>query len=169
MVLDLINPQLGIEIKEVKDYPLLEKLAQEMGQEADHEITKRIVKGWFATKGGKITGGIGIFKWDGEYSLEYSFADEDQNLVQENLMKQVLLFCQKEGIERIYYIRGAPDHLFPIKKFGFKEIHWRNLPPIYREFSEIMCDKCPEEIKKVCNPVALVLEFGKPPKYVLAD
>jgi N-acetylglutamate synthase-like GNAT family acetyltransferase len=169
MVLDLTKPQEGIKIEEVKDFPLLAKLAAEMGQEVDNGITRRIVKGWFALKGKKIVGGIGIFRWDGSYTLEYSFATEDKELVQENLMKQVLLFGQKEGIDKVYYIRGAPDHLFPIRKFGFKEIHWRNLPPVYRELSELICDKCPEEIKSVCNPVAMVLEFGQPPRYVTAS
>lgn len=169
MVLDLTKRQKGIKIQEVEDYPLLEKLAQETGQESDHKITKRIVKGWFALKGGRIVGGVGIFKWANNYTLEYAFASEDREVVQENLMKEVLLFCQKNKIGQIYYIRGAPDHLFSIERFGFKEIHWRDLPPIYRDFSLGMCDKCPAEIKKVCNPVAMKLEVGKPPKYVLED
>lgn len=167
MVLDLVKPQEGIEIQKVKDYPLLEKLAQEEGQEVGHQITQKIVKGWFALKGKKIIGGIGVFKWGDNFTLEYSFSTEDREVVQENLMKSVLLFCQKNGIGKIYYIRGAPDHLFPIEKFGFREIHWRDLPPNYRDFSLAMCDKCSEEVKRVCNPVAMMLSLGKPPKYVL--
>ena len=168
MVLDFSQPRLGIEIEETRDYPLLEKLAHECGQEVDHEMTKRITRAWFARKGKKIIGGIGIFNWDGYYTLDYSFATEDRELVQENLMKEVLLYAQKNKIEKIYYIRGAPDHLFAVERFGFKELHWRLLPTIYRDFSTKMCDNCPPEIKKVCHPVAMVLEFGRPPKYVFS-
>lgn len=147
-----------IEIQETKDHPLLEKLARERGQEVENEITKRIVKSWFAFKRGEVVGGIGIFKWNGSFVLDYSFVTEDKRLVREKLLRQALLFVQKKGINKIYYIRGAPEHLFPIRRFGFREIHWRDLPPVYRDFSLSICDKCPAEKKSTCNPIAMVRE-----------
>jgi N-acetylglutamate synthase-like GNAT family acetyltransferase len=167
MTLDFKRVKFPIEIKEIKEYPLIEKLALEQGQEVSREITRRVEKAWFAYRENRVIGGIGIFKWRKDYSLEYYFATENIEIVQENLMKYVLLYAQKKNIKTLYLIRGAPEYMFSTKRFGFKQIHFRDLPPDYRNFTFNMCDSCPKERKAVCNPVAMMLRIGKPLKYIL--
>lgn len=166
MVLDFMKRSKPITIELTKEIPLLEKFAQEKGQETSHEITKRVEKAWFAYKGGKVIGGIGIFKWDKDYTLDYYFAMEDKELIQENLMKRVLLYALKNKVNKIFLIRGAPDYDFFVERFGFRQIHWKDLPKIYRNFSLSMCDKCPKERSSICNPIAMRIDLEEARKYI---
>jgi N-acetylglutamate synthase-like GNAT family acetyltransferase len=143
-------------IEETRDLATLARMAYKAGQESADKVTRQMVKGWIAARDGKTIGGLGLFKWNNEFTLDYLFdtSGGSCSITSQKLILVAIDYIRRRGGKRVYFIKGPENYQFFIDKMGFRHIPLNRLPKDYFYYTRDTCSKC-KYYKKTCVPYAL--------------
>ena len=144
---------INVRLTQTNNIDKIETLALGIGQESTIDCLDRFIVGWIAQVDNEAIGGVGIFKYDDGFVIDYLSPSVDisnQQIVC-LLIKKVTDEAHSAKYFPLSIVRDQKDVAFFVQQCGFDEVSLNDLPCLYMIRTKELCSKC-DKYSKECMP-----------------
>lgn len=131
----------------------IEALALEIGQESTVDSLNRFIVGWISQIDNKDIGGVGIFRYDDGFIIDYlsPLMEISNQYIIESLINRVIEEAHSANYFPLSIVRDQKEAVFFVQQWGFGVVSIEELPYLYMIRTKNLCGKCAKYLTE-CVP-----------------